>query len=365
MKNWLKEYKWKILLSTALTMLPMLIGLLLWNRLPNVITTHWGGDGVADGFSGKAFAVFAIPAILAGVNLLCCLGTAIDPKQANQNKKAMGLVFWIMPLISVCVCTFVYSTALGKAVDMVVIMPLLMGVMFVVIGNYMPKVKQNSTLGIKIQWTLCNEENWNMTHRFAGKIWFVGGVAVMLTALLPAKWMVAVMLLALLLLVFAPMVYSYSIYRRHKREAIAYSAPVATRKEKTAKWISIIMVLVSLAGVAVLMFTGNITYTCTDAALQIEATYHENSVVAYDQIDSVELRETFDVGVRYVGFASARLFMGLFRNDEFGNYTIYCYNSCDSMILIRSAGKVLAFNCATQQETEELYKLLLIKCGSN
>ena len=365
MKNWLKEYKWKILLSTALTMLPMLIGLLLWNHLPDVITTHWGADGVADGFSGKAFAVFAMPAILAGVNLLCCLGTAIDPKQANQNKKAMGLVFWIMPLISVCVCTFVYSTALGKAMDMFVIMPLLMGVMFVVIGNYMPKVKQNSTLGIKIHWTLYNEENWNMTHRFAGKIWFVGGVAVMLTALLPAKWMVAVMLLAILLLVFAPMVYSYSIYMRHKREGIDYSVPAATKGQKATKRVSMILVVAILAGVMVLMFTGNITYTCTDTALQIEATYHENSVVAYNQIDSVELRETFDVGVRYMGFGSARLSMGLFQNDEFGTYTIYSYNACDSMILIRSAGKVLAFNCATQQETEELYKLLLIKCGSN
>ena len=69
MKNWLKEYKWKILLSTVLTMLPMLIGLLLWDRLPDVITTHWGADGVADGFSGKAFAVFAMPAILAGFKI--------------------------------------------------------------------------------------------------------------------------------------------------------------------------------------------------------------------------------------------------------------------------------------------------------
>jgi hypothetical protein len=66
-----------------------------------------------------------------------------------------------------------------------------------------------------------------------------------------------------------------------------------------------------------------------------------------------------------MGFSSARLSMGLFQNDEFGTYTIYSYNACDSMILFRSAGKVLAFNCATQQETEELYKLLLIKCGSN
>ena len=365
MKNWLKEYKWKILLSTVLTMLPMLIGLLLWDRLPDVITTHWGADGVADGFSGKAFAVFAMPAILAGFNLLCCLGTAIDPKQANQNKKAMALVFWLMPLISVCVCTFVYSAALGRAMDMFVIMPLLMGVMFVVIGNYMPKVKQNSTLGIKIYWTLHNEENWNKTHRFAGKIWVIGGIVVMLTALLPSKWMVSVVIPMILLLAFAPMVYSYCIYQRHKREGIDYSQPTKTKGQKMVGILSTVLLVAILGCVSVVMFTGDITYTCTDSTLRIETNYVNGLELPYEDIDSIELRESFDVGIRGMGFGSARLSMGAFQNDEFEIYTLYSYNSCDSMILIRSAGKVLAFNCATQQETEELYKLLLIKCGSN
>jgi uncharacterized membrane protein len=359
MKNWLKEYKWKIVLSMVLTMLPMLIGLLLWNRLPDVITTHWGGDGVADGFSGKAFAVFALPAMMAGFNILCCLVTALDPKQAKQNKKAMGLVFWIMPIISVCVCTFVYSAALGKTVDMFVLMPLLLGVMFVWIGNYLPKVQQNSTLGIKIYWTLHNEENWNRTHRFAGKVSVAGGIVTMLSAMLPVQWMIAVMVAEILVIVLAPTVYSYRIYRRHKREGVQYNAPAATKGQKVAKWVALVLVIAILAGVMVLMFSGNITYTCTDTALQIEATYHENSVVAYDQIDSVELREGFDVGVRSMGFGSPRLSMGTFQNEECGDYTLYSYNSCDSMILIRSGNKWLAINCQTAEETAALYQTLL------
>ena len=364
MKNWLKEYKRKILLSTALTMLPMLIGLLLWNRLPDVITTHWGGDGVADGFSGKAFAVFALPAMMAGFNILCCLVTALDPKQAKQNKKAMGLVFWIMPILSVCVCTFVYGAALGKTMDLFVIMPLLLGAMFVWIGNYMPKVKQNSTLGIKIYWTLHNEENWNRTHRFAGKIWVIGGFVVMLTTLLPTKWLLGMILPLILLIAFAPMAYSYCIYRRHKAAGIDYSAPPATKGDKIAKRASICGVLVVLALVAVLMFTGGITYTITDSALQIEATYHSDALVTYDQIDTIELREDFDIGYRTMGYNSAKLSLGAYQNDECDTYTLYAYTSCDSMIIIHSDGKVLAFNCATRQETEELYKLLLTKCGN-
>lgn len=363
MKTWLKEYKWKIVWSTALTLLPMLIGLLLWNQLPDTITTHWGADGVADGFSGKAFAVFGLPAMMAGFNILCCLVTALDPKQAKQNKKAMNMVFWIMPLISVCVCTFVYSTALGKAMDLFVIMPLLLGVMFTLIGNYLPKVKQNSTLGIKISWTLHNEENWNKTHRFAGKISVVGGIVTMLSALLPVKWMIPVMLVALLAVVLAPMVYSYRIYKAHKAGGIEYTVPPKTKSQKTVRLLVLVLVVCILAFVVGIMFTGDIFYTCTENTLRIETSYVAGLELPYEDIDAIELRETFDVGVRGMGFGSPRLSAGAFQNDEFEIYTLYSYNSCDSMILIRSGEKVLAINCQTAQETAALYQTLLAKVG--
>jgi uncharacterized membrane protein len=363
MKNWFKEYRKNIIFSMLLTLLPMFIGLLLWNRLPDVMTSHWGADGVADGTASKAFMVFAVPAILAGLNLLCILATALDPKQAGQNKKAMRVVFWIMPLICIAVMSSAYAIALGKATDVFVLMPLLLGVMFVAIGNYMPKVQQNTRLGIKISWTLHNEENWNKTHRFAGKIWVIGGIFVMLSALLPTKWMIFVTIPMLFLLALVPMGYSYCIYRRHKQQGIEYKAAPATKADKVAKRGSIVGVVVVLVVVAVLMFTGDITYTVTDSALQIEATYHSDALVSYDQIDTIELRQDFDIGYRAMGFNSAKLSLGTYQNEEFGSFTLYAYNACDSMIVLRSNGKVLAFNCATEQDTQALYEHLLTKCS--
>ena len=361
MKNWLKEYKKNVIWSMLLTLLPMLIGLLLWNRLPDIMTSHWGGDGVADGTASKAFMVFGVPAMMAALNLVCILATAIDPKQAGQSKKAISIVFWIMPMICLAVMGMVYGIALGKTMDVFLLMPLLLGVMFVVLGNYMPKVKQNARLGVKIYWTLHNEENWNKTHRFAGKVWVIGGVVVMLTALLPAKWMVAVMLPAILLLAFAPMVYSYCIYRRHKAAGIDYVAPPKTKQQKLVKWLSFVLVIAILALVLGIMYTGDISYTCTETVLRIESSYVNGLELAYSDMDSIELRESFEIGIRAMGFGSPRLSMGAFQNDEFEAYTLYSYNSCEQMILIRSDGKVLAINCATAQETEELYKLLRSK----
>lgn len=212
----LKQNKGKVVASTLLTLLPILAGVILWNRLPDTMATHWGVSGDADGFSSKAFAVFGMPVFLAALHLLCLFVTSLDKKQTNQNKKALEMIFWIVPVVSIVVNVMVYSIAMGKAVDIFVLLPVLMGLGFVCIGNYLPKVKQNHTLGIRIFWTLGSEENWNKTHRFAGKLWVLGGMAMLLMAFLPGKWTVVVLLGVILVMVAIPVIYSYSIYKKQK-----------------------------------------------------------------------------------------------------------------------------------------------------
>lgn len=356
MKTWFSEHKKPVLLSTAATLLPTAIGCILWNRLPSSMPIHWGTDGAVDGFSGKGFAVFALPAILAVLNLLCLLITAADPKQKGQTKKALGMVFWIMPLLSLLVCSTVYAVTLGKNLDVGVLLPLLLGALFLIMGNYLPKVKQNSTLGIKISWTLQNEENWNKTHRFTGKLWVIGGVVMMLMILLPAKWTIPVLLTVTLILVIGPILYSFRIYKAHISKGIAYTV-LPKHKRLLPAAISIL----TLAVVGILMFTGNIGYTFEDDTLKIEASYADGLELPYANIDSVALRNDFDIGSRVLGFASARLAMGSFQNEELQTYTLYGYLSCDSMILIRSGNNWLAINAQTLEETQTLYETLLEK----
>ena len=360
MKKWFLEHKKPLILSVIGTLLPVIVGLILWNQLPDTMVTHWGISG-ADGVSGKAFAVFGLPAILAVLDVLGFLFTAADPRQNDQNKKAMGMIFWIMPLLSWGVCSTMYAVAMGKTVDVFVIMPLLMGVLFLLIGNYMPKVKQNATLGIKISWTLRNEENWNKTHRLAGKLWVAGGLVMLVTMLLPAKWMVAVTLTNIVIMVVVPILYSYGIYKMHKQQGIAYAAPPESKGNKKAAIVSIVMLILIFAGVAVLMFTGDITYIAGENSLKIEATYEKDAEILYSQMDSVEYRETFDIGARVWGYGSAKLSLGNFQNEALGDYTVYAYNSCKSMIVIHAGDKYLAFNAATAEETFELYQTLLEK----
>ena len=112
---------------------------------------------------------------------------------------------------------FVYGVALGLDLKMERIMPLLVGAMFVVVGNYLPKCKQSYTMGIKLPWTLHDEENWNRTHRMAGKLWVGVGVLAMFSALLPSKSIFIVFMLILSVAVIVPTVYSYLLFKNKEK----------------------------------------------------------------------------------------------------------------------------------------------------
>lgn len=361
MKNWLKSNKWAIIFSTLGTLLPIAVGLLLWDQLPNTMATHWGVNGAVDGVSSKWVGVFVLPLIMAGFNMLCILATGIDPKQAEKNRKVMQVVFWIMPIVSILSSCAVYMAALGKAFQMVMLIPLLLGLLFILIGNNLPKATQNRFYGIKLSWTLHNEENWNKTHRLAGKVWVVGGLLFLPTALLPLKWMIAAFFVLFLVMVLVPILYSYSIYKAHKTQGITYATPEAVKGEKAAKLITIVGVIIVLSIAAVLMLTGDITYTFETDALRIEATFDGGMTIAYDAIDSLELQEDFAIGYRTFGFASAKLSMGSFSNDTLSDYTLYAYNACKAAVVIQSEGKWLVITAETPEETQALYQTLLEK----
>lgn len=200
-----------LIITSIVILLPILAGLILWDKLPEQIPTHWNAAGEIDGWSSKAFAVFGLPVIMLAMHWLCVLGTAADPKKANHSDKMMQLMLWIVPFLSVALFALTYVAALGTEVQMALIMPLIVGLVLTIAGNYLPKCKQSYTLGIKLPWTLNSEENWNRTHRFAGRLWVVCGIGIMLTAFFGGFW---VFLPIVLVMVLVPTLYSYLLHRK-------------------------------------------------------------------------------------------------------------------------------------------------------
>lgn len=212
----LKQYKGKLVVSSLLILLPMLVGVCIWNKLPDPMPYHWNAAGDVDGYTSRAVAVFALPLFCLAMQWLCVFVTACDPKNRGQNVKVTGLVLWLIPLICAVVSAMMYTTALGYALSVTNLMMGFFGIIFVLVGNYMPKCKQNHTIGIKIPWTLNDEENWNATHRLAGRVWVIGGVLMLLCTLLPTAVLMWVFLALTLCMVLIPFVYSYVYACRHK-----------------------------------------------------------------------------------------------------------------------------------------------------
>ena len=208
----MKQHKYKTIITTLITLVPTLIGCILWTELPNKIATHFGADNAANGWSSKGFTVFGIPPLLAVIHLICLFASSADPKFKDMGKKASGIIFWIIPSISLFTGTLIYATALGIDTDIGLFVRLFFGILFVVLGNLLPKARQNHFLGIKVPWTLCDEENWNRTHRLAGWLMVLAGMAMIATAFLQTAWIV---LAALATSTFIPIIYSYVHYKRH------------------------------------------------------------------------------------------------------------------------------------------------------
>ena len=211
----LKKYKKTLIASSLALLIPVVVGLLLWDKLPDPMPSHWNIHGEVDGWSGKAFTVFGLPALMLALQWVCIFASMADPKYQNYNPKMMKLIFWICPAICLILCCMVYPQAMGYSVPIEVIMPLLIGILFIIVGNWLPKCQQTYTMGIKLPWTFASEENWNATHRFGGKVWFFGGIITILTAFLGSFWLLMVTLAAMVIL---PTVYSYLYYRKQEKE---------------------------------------------------------------------------------------------------------------------------------------------------
>lgn len=219
MIDFVKKNKWKIIISSLVTLLPIVAGLILWDKLPDRVPSHWGPTGEVDAYSSKGFFVFGLPLLMLGLNLLCTVASGLDPKNKNHEGKPLILVYALIPALTILLSVATYFAAFELPIPVLNMVIAAFGLMIVFIGNYLPKCKPSYTIGIKISWTLNSEKNWVATHRMAGKLWVIAGVLMILTALLPAKLIIWFFIPMLLASVIVPFVYSYNYYKKHDCEA--------------------------------------------------------------------------------------------------------------------------------------------------
>ena len=356
----IRKNKKQLIWSSVIILLPIVAGLILWNKMPERMSVHWGMNGEADGWGSKILSVFLVPVLLLAVHWIAVLLTVKDPKNKEQNEKVFRTVLWIIPIISLVANGMLYAVALGTGISIDVVVRILLGLVFVMLGNYMPKCTQNHTIGVRVIWALRNKENWNRTHRFAGRLWVAGGVLMLATVFVPVEEFMYVILAIVLLLSFAPMLYSYFYYRKQLKAGTAVTEDaISTPQEKKFTSVSLVVGAVILLVVGAMLMTGEIEIRYGDTALEIKADYWENVTVPYVDIDHMEYRNQDEPGARDFGFGSFKLLLGRFQNDEFGLYTRYSYAGCDSCVVLTVGDRVLVVNGQDEESTQEIYRELM------
>lgn len=362
----MKKYKGQIIISSIVILLPMLLGVILWNRLPETMITHWGASGTPDGAMGKAFAVFLIPVICLVLHLVCVFFTLKDPGNKEQNGKVVSLCFWIVPIITLLTSGYIYAFALGSELNNAMLITGFLGVVFILVGNYMPKCKPNRTIGIKVKWALKNEENWVKTHRFAGKAWVLGGVIFLLTLAVPGEGTMPRAMIVILIIALTPIFYSYLYYLKQLKEGKTTKEDVKlTGTEKTFTASTVATGIIIFVAVMMLLFSGSFEVVMGEESLQIEASCWSDAEVFFAEIDRVEYVENGPgfSETRDMGFGTPSITMGDCSNKELGKFTAYIYEKCDAYMTIYTKDKIMVLNQETEEETKALYEKLSEKVG--
>ena len=194
-----------------LTILPICYLLLNWSALPEKMPTHFDFNGEPNGYGSKTIYIY----LQLGIYLLMLLLPIIDPRRKNYelfDDTYYKLRVILSLLFGAITFTVVFNVLHGTD-NMGLILPLIIYLLFTLMGNYLGTVRPNYFVGIKVPWTLNSDVVWMRTHKFAGKLWFWGGLAGI------ASWLVVkqntiIMIVIASILVVVPIAYSYIIYQK-------------------------------------------------------------------------------------------------------------------------------------------------------
>lgn len=192
--------------TTAVCLLPLAFGAALYPQLPESVAIHWDFSGQADNWAPKPLAVWLLPVIFTAVNLFLHAAINSDPRRANQPPALTFISKWILALTALFTQPALLLAAMGKSLPIVGAATTIMGVLLMAAGNYLPKCRYNYTLGIKLPWTLADEDNWDRTHRFAGWVYLAAGLLMACGGLAANGWLC---LVSLALVLVVPAGYSF------------------------------------------------------------------------------------------------------------------------------------------------------------
>jgi uncharacterized membrane protein len=202
----------------GIVLLPFIYLAYIWNNLPEQVPMHWNLNGEIDDWGSKNSLIgmtFLLPVL---TYVLLMVVPKIDPKKRIEamGGKYYQFKFILVTFMSALALVIMYISNNQKLSNPSMIV-ILLGILFVFLGNYFKVIKQNYFIGIKTPWTLESEEVWKLTHLLAGKMWVIGGIVIVICSLVIPENLNFYFFIGITLVIsIVPTVYSYLIFKKLK-----------------------------------------------------------------------------------------------------------------------------------------------------
>jgi uncharacterized membrane protein len=200
----------------ALIALTIAVSAIVYPRLPKRVPVHWDLHGYANGYGARLQAAFVLPVVMLGTWLLLRFLPRIDPRRPNYEKFADTYFLFVNSLMALCAVMHgvTLAAALGRPVAMNRAVPALVGVLFIILGNALPRARSNWWFGIRTPWTLSSDRVWMKTQRVGGYLMVAAGVLMLAAAALATRWALAAGFASMIGAGFISLVYSYFAWRQ-------------------------------------------------------------------------------------------------------------------------------------------------------
>lgn len=210
----------KIAIGIGAVLIAWVFSVWAYPSLPDRVATHWGISGRADGWSPKSVLVVVFPAVMLGLGLLLTLFPRIDPrrKEVAAHAPTYWLLVNVIMVFMAGIQILLVGVNLGWPLRIPMLVPLGVGLLLMIIGNLMPRMRPNWFMGIRTPWTLASEQVWRKTHRLGGYCFMLMGVLMVAVGFVATPSRFPYMIGGVIVLAIIPLVYSYFAWRR-EREA--------------------------------------------------------------------------------------------------------------------------------------------------
>lgn len=204
-----KNYK-MLIIASLLCLVPLIYVFYFYNSLPQTIPTHFDLNGNANGYSKKTTLIF-LPVIFSALTLFAGFFTLNDPRLKNKkNTVVLTISIYMVALLCNLLIPLTILKALNKPINISTIISIFIAILFIILGNYLPKCERNYTIGIRTPWTMHSDKIWNKTHRLAGKLFVIGGFIIIL-----ATFFFKFLFIPILIIIsIIPALYSFYLYKK-------------------------------------------------------------------------------------------------------------------------------------------------------